>query len=132
VSVKIQIDGLAAFRTALRNLPDDLTQEAGAIVLAHAEDAKQRVQGAYPEGPTGNLRRGVTMNKEASNFGARAIVRSRAPHAWLFEHGVRGTAPRRTVPPDQEAIPIFIRVRRNMVTALIHMVQRAGLVVTES
>lgn len=137
---RLRMEGLDELREALRQLPEELAQEAGAIVMAHAEEAQRRVQQAYPQGPTGNLRRGVTTNREASRFGAKAIVRSRAPHAHLFEYGSR---PRRTqrganrgqMPAGSEAermIPIIIRVRRNMVAALIHMVQKAGFTVTSS
>jgi hypothetical protein len=131
---KLQLNGLDELRRQLRELPEDLAREGGVIVTAHAEDAQRRVQTAYPEGPTGNLKRGVTANRAAdsSRFGAKAIVRSRAPHAWLFENGVRGKAPRRETPVNQQAIPIFIQVRRVMVQALIQLVQRAGLTVTSS
>jgi hypothetical protein len=131
---KLQINGLAELREQLRNLPDDLAQEAGVVVTAHAEDAQRRVQNAYPEGPTGNLKRRVTVNREVSSsrFGAKALVSSRAPHAWLFENGVRGKAPRRETPANEQAIPIFVQVRRRMVEALIQVVQKAGLTVTAS
>lgn len=139
--MSVQWTGLEEFRTALRNLPSDLAQEAGAIVIAHAEFAKQEIQASYPEGPTGNLKRGVTIEKQqAGPFAAVAIVRSRAPHATIYE---KGTAQRRTAgganrgsmpaaPPSQQFIPIAIRARRRMVAALIQLLQRAGLVVTES
>jgi len=142
VSVRIEMIGLDELREQLRRLPDDLALEAGAIVLTHAEDAQRRVQAAYPTGPTGNLKRGVTaIRQNEGRFGAKALVRSRAPHAWLFENGT--TRPRTTrsganrgqmpaAPASQQAIPIFIRVRRNMVAALIQLVQRAGLTVTSS
>ncbi len=132
MTAKLELQGLDELRQALRSLPDDLAQEAGVIVLAHAEDAQRRAKAGYPEGPTGNLRHRVTLNQDATRFGAKAIVRSRAPHAWLFENGVRGKAPRRTVPESQKFIPAMIQVRRRMVAALIHMVQKAGLTVTSS
>lgn len=141
MSVKLQIDGLTEFREALRQLPQELTAEAGAIVLAIAEEAGQQIQAAYPQGPTGNLKRRVTVTKEPSSaFGVRATVRSRAPHASIFEKGTgqrqtrtganRGRMP--VAPPNEQMIPIAIRARRRMVLALIQMLQRAGLVVTQS
>lgn len=125
--------GLTEFKNALKKLPAELTEEAAAIVVSHAYEAERLVEGAYPEGPTGNLRRGVTTKAEnSSRFGASATVKSGARHAHLFEGGYRGKAPRRQVPDNQKMIPIVIRVRRRMVQQLIHMVQKAGLVVTES
>lgn len=134
------MEGLQELRQQLRKLPEDLAREAGAIVIAHAEEAQRRIQSAYPEGPTGNLKRGVTAQHQGSALAATAIVRSRAKHAWLFENG---TAPRRTqrgayrgrmpaAPDSQQMIPIVIQARRRMVSALIQMVQKAGLEVTSS
>lgn len=139
MSARVEIRGLTEFRAALRQLPDELTDEAGAIVLAHAEEAKRRAQTAYPEGPTGNLRRGVTMEQHRSKLTSSALVRSRAKHAWLFDHG---SGPRRTdrgvnrgrmpqAPEAQRFVPIAIRVRRNMVKALVGLVRRAGFQVDE-
>ena len=133
--------GLEELRTALRNLPADLAAEAGPIVLAHAHDADRQTEAAYPTGPTGHLKSGVRTTVESSSrFGASATVKSTARHASLFE---KGTGPRRTrsganrgrmpvAPPNEQMIPIVIRARRRMVMALIQMVQRAGLVVTDS
>ena len=141
MSVKLQIDGLSEFREALRQLPYELREEAGAIVLAIAEQAGQQIPAAYPQGPTGNLKRRVTVTKEPSSaFGVRAVVKSRAPHASIFEFGTgprqnRAGANRGVMPPaphDQAFIPIAIQARRRMVQALIQMLQRAGLVVTQS
>lgn len=137
MSTRLQLDGLEEFRQALRNLPEDLTHEAAAIVQQQAELAKTEIQRAYPLGPTGNLQRMVTMSSEPSQFVARAIVRSRAPHAHLFEFG---TGPRKTnrganrgrmpkAPANQALIPIAIRRRKAMVSALIDLVRKAGFLV---
>lgn len=131
---RVQLQGLQELRTALRNLPADLADEAAAIVEAHAEDAARNIQAAYPEGPTGNLKRGVTREINRSRFGSAAIVRSRAKHAHLFE---KGTAQRRTktganrgampqAPESERFIPKAIRARARMVTALKDLVRRAG------
>lgn len=134
MGVKLQMQGLMELRQALRNLPEDLTDEASAIVQAHADDAQARIVRAYAEGPTGNLRRGVTKDHYKSRFTTNAIVRSRAKHAWLYE---RGTGARRTdkganrgrmpeAPESNKMIPIVVKKRRQMVEALKIMVRRAG------
>lgn len=139
MSAKLEITGLAEFREALRNLPQHLKAEAASIVVSAAEEAKREVQAAYPQGPTGNLKRGVSMSVDAvSGAGVAARVKSNARHVFIFEKGTRlrktktganrGRMP--VAPASQQAIPIFIRVRRKMTAALIAMVQKAGLVVT--
>ena len=133
-NVRLQMDGLSELRAALRRLPEELTAEADAIIQAQAGYAQQQIVAAYPQGPTGNLKHGVTVNKESSRFGVRAIVRSRARHSHLFEFG---TAPRRTkkganrgsmpkAPESERMIPIVVRRRRAMVQALIELVRKAG------
>jgi len=134
---KLVMVGIDEFRRALRQLPEDLVNEAGVIVEAQAEEAKTQIQRAYPEGPTGNLRRGVTSTRGRTRYGASAIVRSRAKHASLFEYGTkarrtrngasRGSMP--VAPEGERMIPIIIRRRRAMVSALIDLVRRAGFVV---
>ena len=138
---RVELQGLAELRAALRQLPADLAREAGAIVTAHAEEAGRAVREGYPEGPTGNLRHRVTVDaQQAGLFSAAAIVRSRAPHAQLWE---RGTKARRTdrgwnrgrmpqPPAGERAIPKFSRARAKMRAALIDLVRRAGFEVHES
>lgn len=131
--MSVQWSGLNEFRAALRNLPAELAEEGGTIVLAHAAEAERLVEAAYPE-VTGNLKRGVTLKTEGSRFGAVGIVKSGARHSHLFE---KGTGPRRTAsganrgsmpqaPQHQQMIPIVIQVRRRMVKALMTLVERAG------
>lgn len=134
MSVRLQMTGLAELREALRKLPEHLTDEASVIVQAHADDAKARIQQAYAEGPTGNLRRGVTKDHFKGRFTTNAIVRSRAKHASLYEYG---TTRRRTktganrgtmnpAPDQNRMIPIVVRKRRQMVEALKDLVRRNG------
>jgi hypothetical protein len=139
MSVKLRWDGLHQFRTALRNLPADLNDDAQAIVVSHATEAERLIKSAYPE-KTGNLKRGVNLTVETGRFGTVAKVGSRAFHSHLFEKGTvarktstganRGRMP--AAPESQQMIPIVVRVRRRMVAQLIAMVQRTGLVVTSS
>jgi len=93
-------------------------------------------------GPTGNLARGLSVTNEpgALRYGTRAVVRNRAPHAWWAEHGTqvrknysRKDANRGAMPPLEPNgifIPIAQRHRREMVRALVAIVERHGLTVT--
>lgn len=126
-------NGLSEFRSLLKNMPDELVGEASKIVMDTAQRARKDIEAAYPQGPTGNLKRGVRMEVQAvSRGGTAARVRSTARHAHLFEGGYRGKAPRRTVPESQQMIPIAIRARRQMYVELIRMVQAHGLTVTST
>ena len=140
MSMRLQLIGMAELRQALRQLPEELTAEAQAIVESHAEDAARQVEAAYPEGPTGNLRRGVSLKSEGSRLGVLATLRSRAHHAHLYEGGTRlrrtSTGANRGVmpkaPEGERMIPIVVRARRRMVAALIQLVEKAGFQVVSS
>lgn len=137
MSATIRWTGLQEFREAMRQLPQTLTGEAHAIVVAHAEYAAGEVQRGYPKGPTGNLRKRVTMEVNTSRFSAGARVRSRAPHASIYENGTkvrrtdrgfnRGAMPE--PPSANKMIPKVIRHRARMVRALMAMCERNGLIV---
>lgn len=139
MSARVVWEGLDEYRDALRRMPQSLTQEAHAIVVAHAEYAEREIEDGYPVGPTGNLRKRVTLEVNTSRFSAGARVRSRAPHAGLFESGTkkrktrkgynRGAMPQ--APEAQRMIPKAIRHRRRMMQALFAMLEREGLIVTE-
>lgn len=140
MATRVRLEGLTELRNALRRLPTDLAEEAATIVEAHANLARTEIQAGYPTGPTGNLKRRVTVTHNAGRrVSAVAVVKSAAPHAWIFEHGTRrrvtergrnrGRMPEAT--DAQQMIPKVIRIRRRMVTALIALVRRAGFEVTE-
>lgn len=142
MSSKLEFKGMDELRRALRQLPEELTHEARVIVEANAEEAQRQLRVAYPLGPSGRLRGGVTTEKHAERAVARAVVRSRAPHANLWEQvdppkkrhtsqgWNRGTM--RETPENQKMIPIAIRRRRVMVHALVDLVRRAGFQVNDS
>lgn len=133
--------GLDQLFEALRTLPEDVTGEATPIVLGAASDTKVEVETAYQaHSKTGNLASHVVMEvRNAGEYGAWAVVRSRAHHAYLFEVG---TVPRHyitahgvthntgSMPPAHLFVPSAIRHRRAMYVALAEMLRRHGAVVT--
>ena len=131
----LRIDGLTQLQAALRALPDHLVSEAAVIVTAQAETASDLIGAAYPT-RTGRLRRGLQVQAYGNRASATAVVRSRAPHAHLYEFG---TGARRwangkqtgTMPAARVFIPIAIQRRKIMLAALVDLVRRAGLDVTE-
>lgn len=130
----IQMEGLTELREALKQLPADLTQEAAVIVWAHAEAAKQEIQAKYPVN-TGNLAGSMTIDRRTAVYTASALLKNRARHAYIYEHGseMRYTdtgVSRGKMPPGRVFIPIAIRHRTIMTHALIDLVRRAGFQVS--
>lgn len=138
MSARVVLDGFDQFRAALRQLPETLTTDAAGIVSAHATQAERSVTAAYPRGPTGHLRAGVQVQFTRGRVGARAVLRSRAPHAHLVEFGTgsrktrkgynRGVMP--AAPESERLIPIAIRERRRMYDDLAGMLREHGFEVT--
>jgi len=137
--VSFEIQGMRELRAALLALPDEMTVEATAIVQHHAKEAMREIVTDYPE-VSGNLKRNVSYDDQSrSNVSARAVIRSKAFHVWMYEHGTkerrtskgwrRGAA--KAARPPQQAVPAAISHRQRMVAALIALVRRAGFEVTE-
>ena len=137
-------EGMQEFREALRNLPMDLRNEGTVIVERAANNAMRETFQAYPISmgrkrrgrfiPGGQLRKGLRIAYESSPFGARAVVRNTAPHAFIFENGteMRETAQgwkRGSARPGRIFVPIMIKHRRRMNSELIGLLRRAGLIV---
>jgi len=132
--VSFEIQGLREFLNELQKLPDEMTDEATAIVQAHAKDAQREIVNDYPE-VTGTLKRSVSYDDQSrSRVSARAVVRSRAFHVWMFENGTRQRKTSRgwnrgaakAAPVSEKAIVAAMAHRSRMIAALIALVRRAG------
>lgn len=135
-------EGMAELRAALRRLPDDLAGEAGHIVEAAANAAAAEVRQGYQARLKGHGRQpgrlvgGVSVSRfEAGRAAAAAVLKSDAPHAWMFEHGTQARhtdlgANRGAMPPAHVFVPAAMRVRARMYEELAALVRRAGLEVT--
>jgi len=136
--MNLKIEGLDELRAALRALPAELAAEAGGIVLGAATAAERDMAGQYAQhDKTGNLSGGLSVSSEpgAIRYGARAVVRNRAPHALFAEHGtqVRQNAKganRGAMPPISVFIPTAQRHRREMIRSLISLVESHGIKVS--
>ncbi len=153
MGVKLSLEGFNELRAALQSLPEDLANEARDIVSQTAQDARSEIQNGYPIRttnlhpgpkrkskwfPPGNLKSRVTVLNNAGNRATtKSIVKSNAPHSWLFNEGWtkgynrsnskganRGRMPKPT--PDKAMIPKVIRLRARMVNQLVELVRRAG------
>ena len=137
---ELKITGLDDLREALKSLPADLVHEADGIVRGAASAAAAQIVSAYPTGPTGALKRGVSVETRSDAVSAVAIVRNRARHAYIYERATK-SPPRRwkkngkstgTMPAGNVFVPIAMEQRRRMLSSLIDLVERAGLKVTGS
>ena len=135
MSASITFDGLDELREALRRLPEELAAEASGIVLEAARDASSDIEGAYPE-RTGNLKHGLFIfESAASKFGAGAVLKNRAQHAYMFEYGTQARhnaigANRGSMPPGNVFIPRVLKHRRRMYERLKAMLVRHGATVS--
>ncbi len=126
--------GMDELKKALLRLPVELTELAQQIVVEAAEGAAAEIKNAYPEGETGNLKKGVRVRSRRGG-GPHTVIRdvvSSAPHAWLFENGsqTRQTAlgyNRGFMPGANLFVPVAMRRRREMLEDLVAIVEQAGL-----
>ena len=124
--------GLDELKAALKRLPAELTELAEPIITVAADNAAAEIKSAYPEGETGNLKRGVRVRKKSTRTGVAREVASTAPHAVIFEMGTqtRQTAlgyNRGFMPGANIFVPIVEKKRREMFEDLVALVEEAGL-----
>jgi len=153
---RIEFQGLEEMRRLLRQLPQELAEEGAGIVNAAARAAFQEIYERYPIGPGtkkrqgGTLRRGLSLSVgdarkgesvgKGVQFGAYAVIKNRAKHAWIFENGtqvrrvaakVAGRAgnfgtDRGSMTPGRVFIPAVIRHRRAMNAQLRLLLEQHG------
>ena len=137
MSAALTIRGIAELKDALGRLPSELKGQATQIVLDSAYAAQAEIVAAYPQGPTGHLKKGVKVRvQEIGPYSVAAQVRSSAPHGWLYESGTRARKTKRgwnrgTMPNAPDVfIPAMIRYRRAMYLKLAELIRSTGLIVT--
>jgi hypothetical protein len=137
MSAALTIRGIAELKDALGRLPTELKGQATQIVLDSAYAAQAEIVAAYPQGPTGHLKKGVKVRvQEIGPYSVAAQVRSSAPHGWLYESGTRPRKTKRgwnrgTMPnPPDVFIPAMVRYRRAMYLKLADLIRATGLIVT--
>lgn len=85
-----------AISLALRNASAELQDRIGALAIVAANQAKDKVQRAYPIGPTGNLHDRVFVSQPRT-FSTTATgqpvpvwqVRATSPHVFIWQEGTR-------------------------------------------
>ena len=121
---KAAFDGLIEMIDDLRRMPTEIEKAASWHVQEAAETMASEVRGEYPT-VTGHLERGIKVTR-VNAF--RAVVRSTARHAYIYE---RGTVARRwasgkgtgKMPAANVFIPAAIKARRHMTEQLVRVVE---------
>lgn len=141
MSASVKLEGFEELLRDLRNLPKDSVGEATPIVEAAANSAAFEVRSEYgAHRQTGALQDGVVVERQSSDqFGVSFRVRSKAPHAWLFDNGsnarhyVTASGARHETgsmwgktPPTHVFVRTAIRKRRDMYSRLKAMLTRFG------
>jgi len=142
--VQMSWKGLAEFREALKQLPEDVGEDAIDLVQRHADAAYQRVYDRYPERHDGQPKKGKSLREglvrrvvARSRFGIDIVVRSTANHAHLFEYGTatrqnkRG-ANRGAMPPAKVFRPETRAEQVQLIHDLVAMLKSHGLTVNAS
>jgi hypothetical protein len=129
-------EGMDELRTALRQLPEELTAEGATIVYDTADAAAAAIVAAYPS-VSGKLKQGVRVRQNHySRFGVQATVVNTAKIAWIFEHGTEARhtalgANRGRMPVGKVFVPNMERYRRDMYDQKFRaLLERHGLTVT--
>lgn len=94
-----------SFADAIERASDDLRERILAIAIEEAGHLASRVREEYPQGPTGNLRRGVVFRQNTHGRGLGAYVRSNAPHVHFVESGHTAGPGRGNKRPSSQRVP---------------------------
>lgn len=134
MSANVFLDGLDELRKALHDMPDELTNEAIAIVATAAADTASEIKTVYPAGP---MRDAVTVSDRSGPYLARFVVESPTAEASWWEWGTENRHTQKgwnrgseKAHPDQSLVGVAKPHRAAMRAALIALVERAGFTVT--
>ena len=115
----LEMQGLDELKKLVAGFADACTDDGQQLADQAAMRAVEEVKAAYPQGPTGNLKKGVRIVRvKGDGHRVLSIVKSTAPHAHLYEYGTR-RQPARPVMGE-----IAARVRRDFYADLLRMVER--------
>lgn len=136
MSNRLTYDGMEEFKAALRQLPVELSRDGGDIVVRRSQEALDEIVEQYQNhSHSGNLASHVRLEVQQQSAGARAVLKSTAKHAVIFENGtqVRKNAAGKNLgamPPAHIFVPTARRKRAEMVEDLVDLLKRAGLEVS--
>ena len=119
MAATLEMQGLDELKKLVASFADVCTDDGQQLADQAAMRAVEEIKAAYPQGPTGNLKKGVRIVRvKGDGHRVLSIVKSTAPHAHLYEYGTR-RQPARPVIGEVAA-----RVRRDFYADLLRMVER--------
>lgn len=136
---RIEWSGLTELYSALRAMPEELTERGAQIVIENAQEAGEEVRHHYESAAvTGNLASHLKVQVfegDRVRFGVAAVVKSSAKHAHIYENGTqirKNKAGKNlgAMPPAHVFVPTMIRKRRQMMTELKYMLVQKGFEVS--
>ncbi len=134
---RLELEGLSELRAALRALPVELADKGADLVDGATERTAASLVQAYPPGPSGKLRRGVSHTVTRSAGGAIGTVVSRSPEAHLWEFGTQNRRTRQgwnrgrgPAHHNEGLVGIAQRERRTLTGELVDLVRAGGFEVS--
>jgi hypothetical protein len=129
VSARVRMDRLNELIRELTIAPKAIRDEGMEIIREEVEGGAQEIRSAYPEGPTGRMRRGVKTEFPSSTI-LVGVIRSTDPASHLWEFGTQQRsyqgANRGSVRPHPTTVPIARARRRRIHERLKTMLTRKG------
>lgn len=128
--VGVTWSGLDSFQQELHALTANLVDEANAILVASAQDARRDIAAAYPA-KTGTLRRGLVLKPARGLVLSGAELVQTAPHGYIYEHGTtvrenKAGANRGRMPQRPTFFPIAEAYRRTAIRDITFRLYQHG------
>lgn len=134
---RLELQGLRELRDWLRQLPDALAKEGGALVRETADEAAADIRGAYPR-RTGALADHVVVTEQAGGrYGAIAAVTNTSELASEFEYGTQARhtrigANRGSMPPGHVFVPRMMKHRARLLGKVKALLEAHGFEVHDA
>lgn len=122
--------GLDSFMAELQVLTADLVDEANAILVESAQDARRDIAAAYPH-KTGTLRRGLVLKPAKGTLLSGAELVQTAPHGYIYEYGTavrenKAKQNRGFTKPHHTFFPIAVSYRRTAISDVMFRLYQHG------
>lgn len=133
MSARVQWTGMKELIAELTDAPAEIRADGMVILREELESAADEIRAAYPQGPTGNLKRGVSVSIPNSQA-LIGSVKSTSPESHLYEFGTQTRQSRGgnrgAARPHPVTVPIANQHRREMFERMKQMLANMGFQVS--